>query len=592
MRRLFVLSIILLGCSTKDESGNARAGDPDISVTENSLGRVVYFEGDSLWNIEERMKFYGIPGASIAVIKDNNIAWAKGYGIMVRDDSSKRVTTETLFQAASISKPVSGYAVLKTVESGKINLTDDVNTWLNSWKLPDNEFTKDRKVNVADLLSHTAGITVHGFAGYDQSQPVFSFLDVLNGNAPANSAPIRVDKVPGGDFRYSGGGFCVLQQMMIDVHGKSFPEIEQELVLDPLGMTHSSFEQPIDDEKFDANCAWGYVPNGAQVRYGRHWYPELAAAGLWTTPGDLARFAIDVQKALKGESKIISKETAEKMLTKVNNGMGLSMGVDDIDGALYFGHSGWNEGFSSQMFASRNDGYGVVIMINKNKPEFITEVMMAVARTYNWKNIPTKYKPVPMDTTGFRNITGRYKNGTDGVYTVSSQGDKLFIRNLHRKNRQELVRINDSTYIPRYNDDPIVFKKSELVFTKRTKEKYPKIGDDELVPREYLVKGDFDKALKGYRKLMKDNPNDYPVLEETINREGYNFLQDGDTDFALRLFKLNTELYPKSANVYDSYADALKAKGDKKEAIANYKKALKLDPNNKETAKKLAELEA
>lgn len=588
MKKLILLALVAIGaCSPKE-----KAVDSNISLVESSLGPNVYFEGDSLWNIEDRMKHYGIPGASIAVIKDNKIVWVKAYGVMDLE-TNEPVTTTTLFQAASISKPVSGYGVLRTVESGKINLTDDVNTWLKTWKLPDNEFTKDRKVNVADLLSHTGGITVHGFRGYSAGlEQVPALLQVLDGiQPPANSPAIRVDKVPGGSFRYSGGGYCILQQMMIDVYGKSFPEIQQELVLGPLAMSNSSFDQPLDSLKLK-RAATGYLPNGEQTKGKRHTYPELAAAGLWTTPEDLAKFAIDIQQTLKGESKkVISKKMADKMLTKVNDGMGLSMGVNDIDGALYFGHGGWNEGFSSQVFASRDRGYGVVVMINKNKPEFITEVIHAVGKVYNWANIPPTYKAIAMDTTMFAKFRGRYNNSSDGRIIITSKGDKLYMKKLRAKESRELVRVGENTYVPRYDNDPIQFIDSKIVFTNNPKEDHSKVGDEEFVPYEYLLKGDYKKALTGYKDLQKKDPQDRSVNEENLNQQGYDMLQSNQIELALNIFRINTELYPNSANTFDSYADALKQKGDTKEAIANYKKALKLNPQSKETAAKLAELE-
>lgn len=541
MKRIFLFFVVLIGCTAKEQKP-----DVNISLVEQSLGPNVYFEGDSLWNIEERMKHYGIPGVNIAVIKDNKIAWVKAYGVMDRE-TNEPVTTTTLFQAASISKPVSGYGVLKTVESGKINLTDDVNSWLKTWKLPDNEFTKDRKVNLADLLSHTGGVTVHGFRGYAPGEEVPTLVQVLNGTQPPGNSPaVYVDKVPGGSFRYSGGGFCVMQQMMIDVYGKSFPEIQQELVLGPLEMTNSTFDQPLDSVRIK-RAATGYVPNGDQTKGKRHTYPEMAPAGLWTTAEDLAKFAIDIQLALKGESnKVISKPMAEKMLTKVNDGMGLSMGVDDIDGALYFGHSGWNEGFSSQLFASRNDGYGVVVMINKNKPQFITEVIHAVGKVYNWMNVPATYKPVAMDTSAFRIIRGRYRVGTDEVVSITTKGDKLYQKYLRRSEPQELVHVSNGTYVPKFDNDPMKFRDGEVVFLNNTKERHEKMKDDELVPYEYFQKGDYKQALKLYQDLKKANPDNEDISENKLSNQVWQLDQNGERIGARELMRIVTILYPKS----------------------------------------------
>jgi CubicO group peptidase (beta-lactamase class C family) len=202
------------------------------------------------------------------------------------------------------------------VEEGKISLDSNVNNYLKSWKLPDNEFTKNKKVALKHLLSHTGGLTVHGFLGYSPDLPVPSLLQVLDGEQPANSPAIRVDKVPDESFRYSGGGYTIMQQMLIDIEGKDFPSITKEKVLQPLGMIHSTYQQPLPPDLLKL-AATGYLPDGSMTKGKRHTYPEMAAAGLWTTAEDLALFAIDIQKSLKGEGGVLSKTMVEKMLTPV-----------------------------------------------------------------------------------------------------------------------------------------------------------------------------------------------------------------------------------------------------------------------------------
>jgi len=117
---------------------------------------------------------------------------------------------------------------------------------LKSWKLPENNFTAQHPVTLRELLSHTAGISVHGFEGYAAGLPVPTLIQILNGQKPANSDPIIVQDGPGQKFDYSGGGFTIVQQTMIDATGKSFPELLQTTVLKPSGMRDSAFQQPID----------------------------------------------------------------------------------------------------------------------------------------------------------------------------------------------------------------------------------------------------------------------------------------------------------------------------------------------------------
>ncbi|MGH7539274.1 MAG: serine hydrolase domain-containing protein, partial [Gemmatimonadales bacterium] len=263
-----------------------------------------------------------IPGGSLAIIQNGRIVVARAYGVV---DVTTRapVTPATLFQAGSISKPVSALGALHLVEVGRLSLDGDVNAKLTSWRVPDNSFTTTEKVTLRRILSHSAGVTVHGFPGYDPANPVPSLAQVLDGAAPANTAPIRVDAIPGAIGRYSGGGFTIMQQMMIDVTGKPFPRFMHETVLEPIGMTSSSFEQPPPPARA-ALSASGYYADRTPVRGRWHVYPEMAAAGLWTNATDLARFAIEIQETLAGRGHgVISPAMALQYLTVQKGSYGL-----------------------------------------------------------------------------------------------------------------------------------------------------------------------------------------------------------------------------------------------------------------------------
>lgn len=230
-----------------------------------------------------------VPGVSIAVIHDGKIEWANGYGVVSLGGAP--VTPETLFQAASISKPLTAMAVMHLVQTGKLNLDTDVNLYLKSWKIPSNSFTEKTKITLRELLSHTAGMTVHGFPGYASDATLPTLLQVLNGAKPANSPAIYADIAPGSEWRYSGGGFVIAQQLLLDTTGKPFPAFMKETVLIPAGMSHSTYEQPLPRSRM-TEAAMPYRSNGQPTPGGPHVYPEMSAAGLWTTPSDLAHFAL------------------------------------------------------------------------------------------------------------------------------------------------------------------------------------------------------------------------------------------------------------------------------------------------------------
>jgi CubicO group peptidase (beta-lactamase class C family) len=332
--------------------------------------------------LAEWMALHRIPGLSVAVIDGHRLAWAKTYGVR-EAGRPEPVTLDTLFQAGSISKPVAAMAVLHHLQAGRWTLDENINDKLISWKLPDNEFTKDQKATLRRLLSHSAGTTVHGFPGYAVTEPVPTLAQVLDGEKPANTAAVRVDLVPGSRTRYSGGGTSIVQLMMVDQLKKPFPQIMREAVIDPLGLEHSTYEQPLPPARA-AMAASGTRASGKVVEGRWHIYPEMAAAGLWTTASDLARIAIEVSNAKAGRSaRVLSQATTKLMLTKQSDSFGIGFAVDaDSD---RFGHNGADEGFQAYLTAFADSGRGIVIMANSDSGFMIFDRLAAsVAAEYKW----------------------------------------------------------------------------------------------------------------------------------------------------------------------------------------------------------------
>jgi len=325
-----------------------------------------------------------VPGLSLAVIQDGRIVRARGYGVIERGGTTP-VTVDTLFQAGSVSKPVAAVGAMRLVEAGKLSLDADVNAALKSWHVPENEFTKTEKVTLRRLLSHTAGLTVHGFPGYAVGDARPTLLEIFDGKKPANTDAIRVDFFPGKLSRYSGGGYTVMQQLVIDVTGRPFPDFMRDTVLQPLGMTASSYEQPLPPARA-ALTATGHYPGAKPVPGRWHVYPEMAAAGLWTTASDLARFVIGVQLAIAGEpGALLPPATARLMVTSVKPGYGLGFAVAGAGQKQTFSHGGRDEGFDTQMIGYRETGQGAVIMINLNENSgFMTQVQWAIGNAYGW----------------------------------------------------------------------------------------------------------------------------------------------------------------------------------------------------------------
>jgi CubicO group peptidase (beta-lactamase class C family) len=354
-------------------------------------GEEVYF------TLAERMAEHDVLGLSIAVFDDYELVWAKGYGV-ADVETRQPVAESTLFQAASISKSVNALAVLMAVAEGKLQLDSPINELLRSWKLPENDLTRASPVNLRRLLSHTAGTTVHGFPGYPTGAPLPTLLQVLDGTPPANTPPVRVDLEPGSKFRYSGGGTSITQLVLVDTFGKPYPELLAERVLVPLGMTNSTYEEPLPPERL-LRAAAGHRRDGTRVPTSRHVYPEMAAAGLWTTPTDLARFLREIALGRAGRSPRVSQAIATQMTTKVDEDGPTGMGVFlfERNGVELFGHGGDNEGFHANAQASLEHGRGLVIMSNSdNATRIFSELERTVFAALRWPGADTPVVPVPL----------------------------------------------------------------------------------------------------------------------------------------------------------------------------------------------------
>jgi CubicO group peptidase (beta-lactamase class C family) len=437
----------------------AKGSEERAARIEKGLLPNILIEGRTLppMTLADRMDFYKVPGVSVAVINDGAVDWAKGYGL-AETGTAAPVTPRTLFQAASLSKSLTAMAALRLVEMGKLALDQDVNTRLTSWKVPENEFTKVEKVTLRRLLSHTAGLTVSGFGGYPADAPVPTLIQVLDGQKPANSAAIRVDILPGSRNRYSGGGFTVAQQMMIDVTRKPFPALLSEMVLKPLGMGDSTYEQPLPADR-RGTAAGGHSPDGKLLPGRYHTYPEMAAAGLWTTPTDLARFLIEMQKALQGRSDVLTAASARSMTTPVKAGYGLGLGLDGSGPGASFGHGGSNEGFRCQMTAFLEGGRGAVVMTNGDQGSaLVMEIIRAVAHEYGWPAFhPKRKKIVAVDPAALAVLTGRYQLRPGKTIDVVLEGGTLFI--VDGKERIELFPEAETRFFALNEEDDIAFHK-------------------------------------------------------------------------------------------------------------------------------------
>ncbi|MFJ4654801.1 serine hydrolase domain-containing protein [Nocardia sp. NPDC088792] len=369
--------------------------------------------------LDEALAQFGVPGASWAVIVGGEIAQAGVSGVQTAGEA-RPVTSTTRFQACSISKPVAALAMLRLVDRGVLDLDADINTTLRSWRLPRNDDWQP-VVTLRQLVSHSAGLTMSGFPGYKRADDLPTTVQILRGMSPANTCGVRVDTVPGTQFRYSGGGTLAIQLLLEEVTGTPFPALMRELVLDPIGMADSDYTQPPPRELHGV-MASGHNVTGDVVTGGWHVYPEMAAAGLWTTPSDLCRYALAVQAAYAGApGALIPQRRAREMLTPqiLTTTTDQIGGLDavglgpflSVSGPARFGHSGGNAGFRCHLLAYRDIGAGAAVMTNSDLGTYAVQRMFAaIAKAHDWPDCPIEVTDpdLPAESTLAR-FTGRYR---------------------------------------------------------------------------------------------------------------------------------------------------------------------------------------
>ena len=442
-------------------------------------------------SLAKLMRLHNVPGLSIAVIDNFQISWAKGYGV-IGADSKASVTTKTLFQAGSISKPVAATGALYLVQQGKLSLDEDVNHKLKTWKIPENEFTKTEKVTLRRLLSHTGGLTVHGFPGYDVDEPLPNLVQILNGEKPANTEPIRVGIVPGTQERYSGGGVTIEQQLMIDVTGEPFPKLMREIVLDKIGMQDSTYEQPLPPTR-SAMAAHATRADGTVLHGDWHIYPEMAAAGLWTTPSDLARFAIEIALSRQGKANhVLSQKMTQEMLTPVlgESGLGLFLRKEEPG---QFGHNGADEGFQAILTMNADTGKGAAIMADSDNGIALANLLLQrVAKEYSWNS------PAEQDTMQDLYLVALVKDAKTALRLYEQRKTAGNIDTRHEEalfNQVGYLLLNAG----RDSDALFVLQKNVQDYP-QSSNVYDSLGE------AYMKLGKRDLAIQNYEKSLELNP--------------------------------------------------------------------------------------
>jgi CubicO group peptidase (beta-lactamase class C family) len=529
-----------------------------IKEVENNIRGNVILNDAPPSTIAERMTKYKVKGLSIAVIQDYKIAWAKGYGWA--DEAEKRpMTTETLFEPGSISKTLNALGILKLAQDKKVDLYTDVNTYLRSWKFPYDSLSKGKKITLAHLLSHTGGLSTHGFPGHNLKGPTPTLFQVLDGKAPAVTPAVRSLFEPGLKFQYSGGGTSISQVVLSDVTGQDYATWMYENVLKPIGMVNSTYAQPPAKSKRQS-CASAYLSDGSPVLGKFHVYPEQAAAGLWMTPSDLCQYIIDMQLAYQGKpSKVLNPEMVKLHLTPYHN-ESAAMGtfIEDHDGAKYFQHGAGNDGFRGHFYGSLEGGYGVAIFVNSDNGGIMYEVINSVAKAYNWKNFYRE--PIRKTSEKIVPVSDELIKTYEGIYLF--EGDWAAIGK------------RDNVYHFFANGMPV-----KMYFTSPTR-----FFNEEFAAIKEMLKDEKGNIL-GYTRSV--DGKEYPqatkigsvdtlkLANPLFNQIGWYFFENKNYTQALAYFKRGAQVYPEDLNLWMNAAHMYLFLQDYPSALTIHKAHLK-----------------
>ena len=523
------IAILFYGSTVFSQTNYSSETLDKIKEVENNVSGNLLLNGEQPGTITERMAKYNVKGMSIAVIHDYKIAWAKGYGWA--DESEKRpVTPETLFEPGSISKTLNAIGILKLAQDKKVDLYTDINTYLSSWKFPYDSLSNGKKISLANLLSHTAGLSVHGFPGHNINGPVPTLLQVLDGKKPSFTPAVRSMFEPDLKFQYSGGGTSISQIILTDLVGQPYEEWMYNNVLKPIGMIHSTYAQP-PAEGIRHLCASAYNRDGSPIAGKFHVYPEQAAAGLWMTPSDLSHYIIDMQLAHQGKpSAVLIGDMVKLHLSPYNDGpTALGTFIEDHDGVKYFQHSAGNDGFCGQFYGSMEDGYGVVIFMNTDFGKLLPEVINSVAKAYNWKNF---YRE-PQRKTSIEMADKEIK-AYEGIYLYDDSWAAI------GKKDNEYHFFTDWTYAKMYFISPTGFFNEEFQANKNMikDEKGNVVGYTRMVGEK-----EYPRALKVI------NPDTTNLSNQFYGDIGWYYFETKKYKEALTYFSRGTQVYPEDLNM-------------------------------------------
>jgi CubicO group peptidase (beta-lactamase class C family) len=603
MNKRILTAMILASCC--GASLLAREGNARIAAVENGFQPAFILRSEQkkapCWTLRERMAFHKVPGMSVAIIDNGRIDWTKAYGV-ADAGSSRAVDTNTLFQAASIGKVVTAATVLALVERGRLDLDADISTYLRSWRIPASDFAKKSNVTLSALLSHTAGFRKGRSGEFEYDFPLPTLIQLLNGESPSPHPPVTLINEPGTVWQYSNVGFYIIQLVLEDVYGKPFPEIVAEMVLRPLGMTRSFYMQRLTPE-LESNAAFAHDRDGNLIRGRYHVYPAFGSGtGFWSTPGDLARLALELYKAFTGRpNPLFSRKLAMRMSKPVLGHYGLGLFTQPRDRCSAF-HLGDTTGYHNILRIHLSRGCGFVVMTNgDNGTRLYDELQRAIAGEYAGQPGRMAVKrPIVLKDMALKALEGQYGDGLFPPLNVMVISGRL-VSDHFTSPGAELQAENRLKFFSTLQGVGYEFALDELgkatqvivtylgngyVCRRLGAPERPIIGT--LIP--IIMKEGVQPAIAALLRLKGKNPAEYNWGKAQVNSLGYELISRNRLDDAIAVFQFNALTYPSVANTHDSLGEAYALRGERTKAITCYEKALELDPDSESARKALESL--
>ncbi len=566
-------------------------------------------ENGDVRSVPQAMKDSGLPGLSVAVIENYEVLWSRSWGVRAVAGEDL-IEEETVFNLASISKPITAVLVAVLAEKGLIELDVPVAGYLKRWKLPNSEFTNQVDITLAHLLSHTAGTTQGGFDDFYLGGEVPTLADVLDGSPLAGTDPLEFTSLPGSNWSYSGGGYVIVQMAVEDYLGQSLADLAEQHLFGPLGMIRTTMRQH-GESGFPTNVALAHDSHQEQVgATGLPICPQLSASGVWSTPVDLAKLVIGMQKALRGDqggviSPAVARWTTDIVTSRVMGGWSHGWSREYYYGNLdWFGHGGANTGTGGQIYGTMEGG-NALIMVG-NGPNGIRLPLFSQFRrstfiAHEWSRpMELPSNPVPVDEVFGAKVSGRYQDAWGGAFTVSLREGGLQADGFRGPEPTDLIQVRENSFAVAEFASEISFLtnpddgKRYMALVRRGTDEiiYANLAlwTPDVMPEEVLLEGDFDAALGAYRELMEINLTDPACSENSLNALGYKKMGSGEAEAAILTFRVYAALYPDSANAYDSLGESYMNAGEVELAIANYERSLELNPKNQGAVKMLEKL--